>query len=145
MKQIRSSKSGRYLIEFLITLFIFTLTSSIVLQLFVQGSRSSADAYALNRAVVKAQAITEEVLSTGGDGQALSASFAQNANGYVVYFDSGWNQTDAEDEAYLAQIGVTQNEGMLVSDVSIQKEGKEIYAVRAKRYLGIEYDENAGS
>lgn len=144
MKRLKTSGHGRFLVEFLITLVIFTVTSTIMFQLFVRGSEISAGAYDLNRAVVHAQSITEEVLASGGDDAALSGPFVRTAGGYGLYFDGGWKETDAADGKYFAEISVRTEEGMLLTDVAVREGEKEIYSLHAKRYLGMVDDENAG-
>ncbi len=144
MNRIRPSRNSRFLIEFLIALLIFMLTSSIMIQLFVQGSRTSTDAYALNRAVVRAQAITETALASEGEGEELSHAFVPAAGGYELYYDGDFLETDAAGCVYLARIDVYEEDLMLHANVMIEKAGTEIYSVRAKRYLGIPGDEYAG-
>jgi type II secretory pathway pseudopilin PulG len=137
MNRIRPSHGSRFLIEFLIVLLIFMLTSSIMIQLFVQGSQTSTDAYALNRAVVRAQAITETALSSEGEEEALSRAFVPAADGYELYYDGDFLETDAAGCVYLTRINVYREDLMLHANVIIEKEGTEIYSVRTKRYLGI--------
>jgi|GEM_PF-2597243 len=144
MRGLAPARSGQFLVEFLTTLIIFTLTSTIMFQLFVRGGQISAEAYDLNRAVVRAQAITEEVMATGGDKAALDGLFDQVQEGeYLLYFDGEWKETDDADGKYAAEISVARNGLMLSSDVAINKGGEEIYSIRAERYLGITDDGNA--
>lgn len=137
MKQINPSRSGLYLVEFVIVLLFFSVASTIVFQFFMKGSGISSEAYDLNIAVVRAQSITEKVLSTGGEDDLLSAQFTRTPDGYVVYFDKDWMETDAGREKYLAEITVSTAGSMLVSDVAVKKGAQELFSIHAQRYLGL--------
>lgn len=143
MRGIRTSGHGRFLVEFLITLIIFTTTSTIMFQLFVQGSEISASAYDLNRAVVRAESITEQVLASGGDEDALPGQFVRTTGGFGLYLDGDWKETDAAGGKYYAEISLRTADKMLYSDVAIKQGDKEIYSLHAERYIGIVDDEHA--
>ena len=78
-----------------------------------------------------------------GEEETLSRTFDRTADGYRLYYDSEWQETDAAGSTYLAQISILSDENMLVCDVVIQKDGAEIYSLGTKRYLGMMSDENA--
>lgn len=142
MKPVNPSRSGQVLVEFVIVLLFFSVACSIVFQFFVHGAGISAQAYDLNRAVARAQSITEKVLASGGDEAFLSGQFIKTQDGYILYYDKNWSETDAGREEYTAVIGVSTEESMLVSNVGIKKGARELYSLQAWRYLGIEQKEN---
>ena len=137
MKTTNPSRSGLYLVEFVIVLFFFSIASTIVFQFFIRGSGISSDAYDLNIAVVRAESITEKVFSAGGEDALLSEQFVKTQDGYALYFDSDWMETDADRQKYLAEINVSAEGSMLVSDVAVKKGAQELYSIHAKRYLGL--------
>lgn len=142
MKQLNPSRSGLYLVEFVIVLLFFSIASMIVFQFFIKGSGISSEAYDINRAVVHAESITEKVLASGGEDALLSGQFLRTQDGYVLYYDKDWMETDAGREAYLAQIAVSTVNSMLVSDVVVKKGSQELFSVHAERYLGLAQKEN---
>ena len=142
MKPVISSKSGQYLVEFVIVLLFFSIASTIVFQLFVRGSGISGEAYDLNRAVVRAESITEKVLASGGDEAILSAQFLKTKDGFIVYYDKDWAETDAVRGAYTAEISVRTEDSMFVSDVALKKGAQALYSIQARRYLGAPQKEN---
>jgi Tfp pilus assembly protein PilE len=132
------SRSGLYLVEFVIVLFVLCIVSVIVFQLFIKGSQISADAYDLNIAVVRAESITEEVLASAGEDAILAERFDNANGGYVLYYDEKWNLTDADKCKYSALISVIQKDFMLLSDVSIKNSSTVLYSIHTERYLGMD-------
>ena len=63
----RSSGSGIFLMEILLALLIFALTSAVCLQVFVTAHRIAAESDSLNRAVVAAQNVAECFKASNGD------------------------------------------------------------------------------
>jgi hypothetical protein len=138
MKRMNPSGSGPHLIEFVIVLLFFFIASTIVFQLFVRGSGISSEAYDLNRAVVHAESITERVLASGGEDAVLSGQFVRTPEGYALYYDKDWNQTDKGGATFTAEIAVSTADSMLLSDVAVKKGGQELFSVQARRYLGLD-------
>ena len=137
MKALNSSKSGLYLVEFVIVLLFFSIASVVVFQLFVKGSVTSAQAYDINIAVMRDQSITEQVLATGGEDGQLARQFEKSPGGYVLYFDGKWNETTNHQGVYSAMISVSKKDSMLLSDVTMKKGTTELYSIHAERYLGL--------
>ena len=137
MKSLNPPKNGLFLVEFVIVLLFFSIVSVVAFQLFAKGSGISTQAYDLNIAVVRAESITERVLASGGEDDQLSIAFDKTQEGYVLYFDGEWKETGAKEGVYQADITVSTEESMLVSEVAIKKGEQELYSIRAERYLGL--------
>jgi hypothetical protein len=137
VKPVNQSRSGLYLVEFVIVLLFFSVASTIVFQFFIKGSGMSSEAYDLNRAVVRAESITEKVLASGGEDALLSETFIKTADGYALYFDEDWKETGAGYEKFTADIRVSVAGSMLVSDVAVKKGAQELFSIHSKRYMGL--------
>lgn len=107
-----ASKSGLFLIELILTVFFFIVSSAVVLQLFVRSHLISERAICINNAILHTQNIAEVFLASGGDFSSVKSLYAGKQadvpteipaakDFMLLLFDRDWQHTaDAERAEY---------------------------------------------
>lgn len=134
----RTPKSGLFLIELVVIILFFAITSAICANLFVNAHLLGVESKELNLAVIQVQTVAESVKKAQGDTKELAKLLKTPLRDgkIAIYYDENWNTTVHQQDACY-QLCVTQkqnNNGMLHADVAIKKGEKTIYGVEVKRY-----------
>ena len=134
------SKSGLFLMELIIAIAFFAVSSAVCVQLFAMAHNLSSRSVGMQMAVMNAQSAAESFKLTGGDIDSMTYVLqASVIDGRIVAgFDENWNmassdvrfemiiETDTSTALATATISVTDN----VMD-------EELYSLTVKRYLGV--------
>lgn len=118
LKRTPAKRSSLFLLELIIAILFFSLTSAVCVQFFVRAHLISRQTRELNQALEKVSGCTEIFLA-GDDftdvfGDAVSCS--QNPDGsadYTLYYDDSWQLCTEADAAYELQIRVTPDGRLL--------------------------------
>lgn len=95
---MKGTKTSLFLIELMISLLLFAFCAAICVQLFHASNMRTAGAEDLEKAVFHATTAAEVYKSTGGDIEALSATY-DDAKSYLkdgvltIYYDEDWVET----------------------------------------------------
>lgn len=112
MKRTPAKRSSLFLLELIIAILFFSLTSAVCVQLFARAHTISRQTQELNTALEKVSGCTEIFLA-GDDFSAVfgdTVSCIQNPDGsavYTLYYDDSWQFCADTDAAYELQIRVT--------------------------------------
>ena len=134
------SKSGLFLMELIIAIAFFAVSSAVCVQLFAMAYTLSTRNVGIQMAVMNAQSAAETFRSTGGDTESMASVLqATVVDGRLVAgFDENWSrashnirfevivETDTSSVPATATITVTDN-----------MRGDELYNLTVKRYLGV--------
>ena len=144
-----SSKSGLFLIELIIAIVFFALSSASCIQLFVKAHTLSAKSSDLNTAVIQAQNAAELFKASGGDAERLSqlldcryaaADGEDNyhAANYVLNFDADWKRVEDGSDVYSVVLNMSCGQEIVTAYITVNKTvtGEDIYNLSAKSYVG---------
>ncbi|MDR1042540.1 MAG: hypothetical protein LBL54_01385, partial [Clostridiales Family XIII bacterium] len=106
---MKVSKTAIFLFELMVVILIFSLAAAVCTNIFGKAYGFSTDSKALTMAVLKAESIAEEFkVGKTPDGDLL--------------FNKDWKPvTDEGSAAYIIRSNVTEDGGMKVMDVSVEK------------------------
>lgn len=135
----KTSKSGLFLLELMIIILFFAITSAVCVQLFVTAHLTDQHSSDLNHAVLEVQSAAE-YFKEGTTPKELSALLGAKLNNdgtLSVGYDKDWNRSlTGEDCPYALQItNSSLDNGMLSADVSMHKEDELLFQVTVQRYM----------
>ena len=111
MKGTSAKRSSLFLLELIIAILFFSLTSAVCVQIFVRAHLISRQTQELNTALEKVSGFSEVFLA-GDSFSALlpeDASVSENADGsaeYLVFYDKNWQLCSSSDATYEIQIRI---------------------------------------
>lgn len=122
----RSHLQG-FFIELAVVLLFFSFSAAIDLRLFAEGSRLSRESQEVNRAVLAAQDLAENIAA--GD---------PITDGTQVYYDQEWQKTNAP-ASFMAEISVAAESvetGQLAYyTIAVSApDGRELYRLQTAKY-----------
>lgn len=141
----RSSRSGLFLLELMIVILFFAVTSAICMNLFVKAHLTSAAGSELTAAVREVQSVAELFKAVDGDLKTLAESLGvQGAGGPALdlYYDKNWVPTgNKEDAVYTISVVLDETihpdrQDCLRAQVIARTEEKEIFEVPVKKCVG---------
>lgn len=89
-----TSKSALFLMELILSIFFFSLASTVCIQLFVKAHLLGNETTIQNHAVLWAQNIAETYLSTEADTDTTAQTLKAvpiDSDTFCLYFDKDWN------------------------------------------------------
>ncbi len=137
MMEIKSSKTKLFLIELIVVLFFFAVSSVVCVNLFARARLMSIESADTTNALLKAQAAAE-MIRGGGDPRAVNIfdQAVENANGYTVYYDRSWaNAPGSAEAAYRMDVTFTGSERLVKAQITVRKGEVELLSINTARYL----------
>ncbi|MCL1989176.1 MAG: hypothetical protein FWG64_14575 [Firmicutes bacterium] len=136
------SKSGLFLMELIIAIAFFSVSSAICIQLFALAHTLTASSVNMQMAVINAQSAAETFKVAGDDVDYLRQLLqADIVDGNVVAnFDEDWNRISAAEEVryrLLINSDVVSNMATAVITISDFMDGSEVYSLTVHKYLGL--------
>lgn len=142
----RSSRSGLFLLELMIVILFFAVTSAICMNLFVKAHLTSAAGSELTAAVREVQSVAELFKAADGDLKTLADRLdiqATGEPGLKLYYDKDWGLVDHEKDAvYTVSVVLDEAahpdhwQGCLEAQVIARTKEAEIFRVPVKKYVG---------
>lgn len=135
------SRSGLVLIEMIIAIAFFSVSSAVCISLFVQSHLVSAQTRNLNRAVSAAQSAAECFKAADGDIGAAAGllSAVGTDGGFTLYYDREWNRTGSEDWSYRLEMEAMSPAPLAQAEISVLKRDGEsdeqIFSIEVKKYV----------
>ncbi|MCL2016176.1 MAG: hypothetical protein FWG68_08030 [Defluviitaleaceae bacterium] len=136
------SKSGLFLMELIIAIAFFAVSSAICIQLFALAHSLSARSIATQMAVINAQTAAETFKVAAGDmdyfARLLQADLVSDS--IVANFDSNWTRTTvAENVQYSMFVyqNIVNNMATAIITISNRTDGTEVYSLTVNKYLGL--------
>ncbi len=129
MKRTPAKRSSLFLLELIIAILFFSLTSAVCVQIFVRAHLISRQTQEQNMALEKISGFTEVFLagasiedlpgvikSAGADEQSTSETFSDNSDSgistqeetssYQIYYDADWQPCNPDNATFLIQIQI---------------------------------------
>ncbi|WP_026652058.1 hypothetical protein [Butyrivibrio proteoclasticus] len=143
MNQQTTSKTSLFLMELIIAITFFAISSAVCVRLFVSAHLLSQKNYDLTNAVMWTQNLAEVFYGTKGDLHEMSALYSQGVlslnddeetGSLVLFFDENWDFSDASlvNSSYEAIIQVTkENASDVYKDVTEYQ-----ISYKGKAYVG---------
>ncbi len=121
------TKTPLFLIEAVIMLLVFALSSAICLQVFVGAKNISDESYALDSAVIEAQNAAEIWQANKGDFTKTADDLNAVIDGknIIIYYDK--NFVPAIKEASVYQLKLSPSGAK--AGISVYKAGEDIYSI----------------
>ena len=118
MKGTPAKRSSLFLLELIIAILFFSLTSAVCVQIFVRAHLISRQTQELNMALEKVSGFSEVFLTGDSFSELLpeAADESENADGsaeYVVSYDENWQICNSSDAAYQVQIQIEPQGALL--------------------------------
>lgn len=146
------SKTSLFLMELIIAILFFALSSAVCIRLFVKSHDISNHARSLTSSAMWCENVVEIFRATEGNSQHIVNILQENDHAYVeyqsvdssestitLYFDSNWNllqsMDDLEHSKYIIRALIYENEGMMTCDISSSGSGKEIYHLTVNHFI----------
>lgn len=112
MKRYTSSKSSLFLMELILSIFLFMLASVVCVQLFVKAHQMNQDAQQRNETLFRIQSVAEYL--RGGDSAAdrflsVFPGSVEREDGFSLYYDENWEDCSEQDASY--QMDILINRG----------------------------------
>lgn len=136
MKHIGSGRS-LFLFEICLLFSFFLVAVLICASLFVFSNEKNAEANALNNASVKAVSIADTIKSCGADTE-YARDLLQADENFTIYYDENWHT--GGQKFYQAKIDLSVDENLLAATIRFSQtsNGKEIFKLETKEYLGVD-------
>lgn len=126
MLKRQSSKYSLFLLELIIVIFFFAISSAVCVQLYAKAHVLSSSTRELNIAITKAEGAAEIIKSDPRHPEtALSAVFSEaslDGQSMQLGFNENWEVCSLSDAYYLMQVDWDQKDQMLIANVHIHKE-----------------------
>ena len=133
------SKSGLFLMELIIAICFFAVSSAICVQLFAHAHTLSQRSKGIQMAVLNAQSVGEGFRGLDGNVEALAGLWQVSANdgSFVAWFDDDWANVPYSARFRMAvNVDVSAVPAIIQIDVTDTVLGTELYSTRLKRYIG---------
>ena len=133
------SKSGLFLMELIIAICFFAVSSAICVQLFAHAHTLSQRSKGIQMAVLNAQSVAEGFRGLEGDVEALANLWQVSANdgSFVAWFDDDWANVTHSSRFRMAVVidvlAVPATININITDTVLET---ELYSVRLSRYMG---------
>ncbi len=133
------SPSAMVLMEFCLSFLIFCLCVAVIVQVLAQGLLLAQRSQDSTRACLAAQSLAEAFKASGGTAQDAEACWGapQQDGLYRVYYDAGWNPSDAGSAPYCAQISLEQHSGLATLKITVTGRDGELFRLNASEYFDI--------
>ncbi len=140
MRQSQHAKSSLFLMEMMVVILFFALTSAICVHLFVQSYQTAKHSEALANGVLQAESAAEVYKSTAGDLEQtavlLNADWAEE-KGLMLAYDAHWQPAEEGRMAYTLTMSESDEAVVPTAEVLISAaDGSEIYRLSVKAYRG---------
>ncbi|MDR2932453.1 MAG: hypothetical protein LBV27_05030 [Oscillospiraceae bacterium] len=134
----RHAKSGLFLIEMIIAIAFFAVSSAVCISLFVQAHLKSALTHETNMAVVVAQSAAECFKAANGSPEETARILAcdMDEGKLYLYYDNAWNRvTFGGDYRVGITIDTTVSPVNALIEVYGTDDGETIHTLSVKKYV----------
>lgn len=144
MNKFAKSKASLFLMEFILTLLLFSVCGAVCMQLFAKANSLSKDTFELNNAVACAQGFAEVMRGTDGSIDSIIEMYPGAVRGgddfFEVFYDKDFNECEYEDAVYVGDVSVYPSGYIQNIDVKILRivDYEEIYSLSVTKYMKIE-------
>lgn len=141
MNKYTKSKTSLFLMEFIITIMLFSFCGAICMQLFAKSNSLSQSTYELNNAVAVAQGFAEVMRGTGGTIDEIIEIYPNAIRGgedfFEVFYDKDFKECEYSDAVYVGDVTIYPNGAIQNIEVRVVRlsDYEEIYSLSATKYM----------
>ena len=121
----RNSRSGLFLMEMIISILFFSITSAITVQLFVKAHNIDDQSVSLSQGSIILQNVAEVFRSCDGDFEQTSLQFddlisEHTENSFHIYYNETWNlSSQPSQKGYTLEAVFSETDQLRALDLSI--------------------------
>lgn len=143
IRKSRARNSSLFLMELILAILFFSITSAVCVQFFVKSHILNQDSMILTHAVSECS-IAAEICSTADGADSArellsdiypSAEISAAENTATIYFDSDFNQCTEKDSTYRLIVLLHENDGMLSADIRFEENKDTIYELNTQHHI----------
>lgn len=141
MNKYSRSRTSLFLMEFVITVFLFAVCGAVCVKLFVRTQTLEKDTYELNHAVMCAQGFAEVMRGTDGDMESIIMMYPEAVKGsdtyFEVFYDKNFQRCEYAQAVYCGEVTLSPVDAIQNMDVRIVRmnDYKEIFTLTATKYM----------
>lgn len=144
---MHNSKASLYLMELMISVLFFSISSAVCVQLFVKAHLVNKETDIRTHAVLAVQNTAEYFLISGGDKEktlSYYADYSENSNQVTVYFDNTFMPCREDAASYIEHITFTQDDTFSYANIEMRdtKGTNTYYELDIKKYRPGGFDTN---
>ena len=134
------SKSGLFLMELIIAIAFFAVSSAVCVQLFAMAHNLSSRSVGIQMAVMNAQSAAESFKSTGGDIDSMTSILQSSVvdDTLVLGFDENWIRS-SHDIRFVMVVEIDASTALATAVITVTDNmlDEELYSLTVLRYLGV--------
>lgn len=137
---MHNSKASLYLMELMISILFFAISSTVCIQLFVKAHMFNEETDIRTNAVVTIQNTAEYFLSSSGDKEQTMAFYpdcVEKDNQATIYFDDTFTPCTADKAFYAESITFTSDDSFSYATIKLcdVNETTAYYELNLKKYV----------
>ena len=139
-KKMHNSKASLYLMELMISILFFAISSSVCIQLFVKSHLVNKDTTMRTHAVLNVQNTAEYFWASNGDVEktmSYYAEYSEDQNLYSVFYDKNFQPCGEANASYIEKIHFTEDAKYSYAEIGIYESAKKdaLYTLKVKKYI----------
>lgn len=141
MNRKPAKRSSLFLMELIIAILFFCLSSAVCVRFFVKSHLIEKETEALNHAVNYASSVAEIIRSSDDLPAGLKDQFPdgsfRNEESFLIFFDSEWKTCHEDDARWLLVLDYGQTSDFLSGEITVSsaEDTEAIYTMEVKKYL----------
>lgn len=141
MKKYTKSKSSLFLMEFIITLMLFSICGAVCMKLFAATDALSKKTTELNNAVACAQGFAEVMRGTDGSMDSIMEVYPTAIKGdenfFEVFYDGDFKECEYSEAIYVGDVTLMPNGAIQNMEVRIVRlsDYEDIFTLTATKYM----------
>lgn len=141
MKKYTKSKSSLFLMEFIITLMLFSVCGAICMKMFAATNTLSHKTMELNNAVECAQGFAEVMRGTDGTIDSIIEQYPTAVKGndgfFEVFYDADFKECEYSEAVYMSDVTLTPNGAIQNMEVRVVRlrDYEDIFTLTATKYM----------
>ncbi len=134
---IKSSKTKLFLIELIVVIFFFAVSSVVCVNIFTNARLISISSTDVANAMLRAQTAAETIRASNEPrSPAMFSGAVERANGYTVYYDKDWGDlSGAADAAYEMNVAFSGDARLIKASITVLKKDEELFHIDTARYV----------
>lgn len=148
IRRSRAQSSSLFLMELILAILFFSITSAVCVQFFVKSHLLSQESKVLSQAVNECSNIAEAYDTSESIGDALSllknrypdisaepAASGQDTAAAVIYYDDTFSPCGEDNAVYALKADFTQDDSMMTAHIEMTDDDSVIYELNTKHHI----------
>lgn len=142
IRKNRARSSSLFLMELILAILFFSITSAVCVQFFVKSHLLSQDSQILTQAVNECSAAAEICSTSDSSEEAIDmlgrlypdAQEDTQNNSITIYYTGDFNQCGADSGFYTMKVSLSEKDTMLNADISFEDE-EPVYSLNTSHHI----------